>query len=313
MRRRFPIFAAMKLTYHEGRNFGDALNPLIFDTLFPGLFDDDERTLFIGIGSIMGLKKGGPRTERRIYFSSGFAAGAPGTYGTAPKLGAGDDVICVRGPLTAQALGLPPEKAIADGAILVRRLFDLRPTATTTPIAYMPHVGSFGFYKDWQGLLAEVGIAVIDPADEPMAVMRRIQGTGVLLAEAMHGAIIADAIGVPWVPVVCYDTINAFKWRDFTTSMGLAYEPRRVPALFDKAFVTTMVRSRLQRMGLGFAQGPAALMYTTYQDRVVRRRALKAFEELKQARTFLSDRDLLERRIDALLERAEHVRRTYGW
>jgi succinoglycan biosynthesis protein ExoV len=302
----------MKLTYHEGRNFGDALNPLVFNKLFPGFFDDDERTLFIGIGSIFGLKKGDERTERRIYFSSGFAAGASNTYGTLPNLGPSDDVVCVRGPLTAKALGLPADKAIADGAILVRPLLGLERSTTVVPFAYMPHVGSFHFYKDWEGLLAELGIALIDPRDESMAVLQRIQGTGVLLAEAMHGAILADALGVPWVPVVCYDTINAFKWRDFTSSMELDYTPQRVPPLFDRDFAAVMMQHRMQRVGLGPLRGLATRSYAAYQQGVVRGRVTRAFERIMRVRPELSDRKVLDLRIGSLLERAEYVRHTYG-
>lgn len=302
----------MKLSYHHGRNFGDALNPLIFNALFPNFFDDNEEDLFVGIGSIIGLKAASARTRRRIYFSSGFAAGDPGTYGALPKLGPLDDVVCVRGPLTAQAMGLPSEKAIADGAILAVRLFDLHPLETTTPVAYMPHVGSYGFYRDWEGLLATVGIQVIDPSGEPMEVMRRVQCTGLLLAEAMHGAIMADAIGIPWIPVRCYGTINSFKWRDFTASMGLEYQPQRIPALFDHAFSAPLVRGKLERSGLGFAHGPATFLYNTYQERIVRGQVLGAFKRLRTSKPFLSDRSLLGRRMDALLDKADHVRRTYG-
>lgn len=302
----------MKLTYHEGRNFGDALNPLVFHALFPGMFDQDDTEQFIGIGSIIGLKRGSDRTRRRIYFSSGFAAGDPGTYGVLPDLGPNDDVVCVRGPLTAKALGLPEGKAIADGAILVRHLFQLRPTPTTMPFAYMPHVGSFHFYRDWEGLLSEEGIELIDPADDPMEVMQRIQRTGVLLAEAMHGAIIADAIGIPWVPVVGYGTINTFKWQDFASSMGLSYVPHRIPTLFDRAFIDRMVHEKTSGLGLGLLRRPGSAIYAAYQENVVRARMKSALRQLRKAVPQMSDRSILDLRIEALLEKAEYVRRTYA-
>ncbi|MBK9536537.1 MAG: polysaccharide pyruvyl transferase family protein [Flavobacteriales bacterium] len=302
----------MKLTYHEGQNFGDALNPLIFKKLFPDFFDDDERILFIGIGSILGLKKGTERTERRIYFSSGFAADAPSTYGTLPELRGTDDVICVRGPLTAKALGLPASKAIADGAILIKPLFPLERTETVTPFAYMPHIGSFKFFNDWKGLLVELGIALIDPRDEPMSILQQLQGTGVLLTEAMHGAIVADAMGVPWIPVVCYDTINAFKWQDFTSSMGLSYTPQRVPPLFDRDFVGLMVKNKMKGIGLVPLERIATRSYAAYQQGIVRGRVARAFEKILGIRPELSDRAILDQRISALLDRADHVRSTYG-
>lgn len=45
----------MKLIYYkENSNFGDALNPLIFQKLLPDFFNDDSDIAFIGIGSLLG-------------------------------------------------------------------------------------------------------------------------------------------------------------------------------------------------------------------------------------------------------------------
>jgi len=46
----------MKLRYHLGKNFGDALNPMVFEKFLPGYFDDNGEKLFVGIGSILGFK-----------------------------------------------------------------------------------------------------------------------------------------------------------------------------------------------------------------------------------------------------------------
>ncbi|MCW5898859.1 MAG: polysaccharide pyruvyl transferase family protein [Flavobacteriales bacterium] len=302
----------MKLVYHEGRNFGDALNPLVFRALFPDLFDEDERVLFIGIGSVIGLKHGGPSTERRIYFSSGFAAGDPRTYGTLPRLGPLDDVVCVRGPLTAEALGLPPARAIADGAILYPHLFAVRPKPRPGTVAYVPHAGSFAFFQGWRELLAEAGIELIDPREPPQDVIAHIAGVELLIAEAMHGAILADAIGIPWIPVAAYGTINAFKWSDFTASMGLTYAPVHLPSLHDRDFIGPVIRARLGRLGLAALHGPATDLHGWLMGAPARRRLLRGLMALKKDTGLLSDRGLLAQRVDALLERAEYVRRTYG-
>lgn len=35
-----------------------------------------------------------------------------------------------------------------------------------------------------------------------------------VLADAMHAAIIADAMRVPWLPLITSPQINTFKWLD---------------------------------------------------------------------------------------------------
>lgn len=302
----------MKLLHHTGKNFGDALNPLVFERLLPGFFDDDDREVFIGIGSIIGLAKPTPRTTRRIYFSSGFAAGAPGTYGKLPVISPADDIVCVRGPLTARAWGIPPEKAVVDGAMLVGRLLDVRPSGRRMPYTYMPHVGSFSFFKDWKTLLEDLGIELIDPADDPMTVLQAIKDSEVVIAEAMHGAIVADALGVPWVPAALYDTINAFKWQDFTASVGLPYRPFRAGPLFDERFYGPLIRQRLARYGMGALFSPAKWAYGGYRKHVVERKVVRAFRKMKEVRPWLSDRGALNGHLDKLTELAAGVRSRYA-
>lgn len=90
-------------------------NPIIFNTLLPDVFDGNRTEIFIGIGSILGLKKGYPETRKKYVFSSGFAANKPDTYGTLPQIDQSCEILCVRGPLTAKALNIPETKAVTDG------------------------------------------------------------------------------------------------------------------------------------------------------------------------------------------------------
>ncbi len=302
----------MKLTYHQGRNFGDALNPIIFNELFPGLFDDDKRVLFIGIGSLFGLKKGAQDTLKRIYFSTGFADGAPGTYGTRPTLGPSDDVICVRGPLTAEILDLPKEKAIADGAILLPHLFNTTPLPTRYEFAYMPHAGSLDLFDGWRDVLEKCGIELIDPREDPWQVIDKLQRTGTLFAEAMHGAILADSIGIPWVPVSAYPTINSFKWRDYCASMELTYDPVRIKPLYNARFIEPVISNKLASLRSRSLQRAAGRIYMFKQDRFTLPRVMRTLSELRSVSPVLSDRTLLRSRTMALLEKCEIVRARYG-
>ena len=55
--------------------------------------------------------------------------------------------------------------------------------------------------------------------------MTAIAQTEVLLAEAMHGAIVADALRVPWIPLCTSARILNFKWLDWCASLNLDYRP----------------------------------------------------------------------------------------
>jgi succinoglycan biosynthesis protein ExoV len=82
-----------------------------------------------------------------------------------------------------------------------------------------------------------------------------------VLTEAMHGAIVADTLRVPFVPLVSSREISSFKWMDWTLSMDLPYRPIRLPAstLLDAArdrLVTFMGHGHLNPQV--FAAPPAA-------------------------------------------------------
>lgn len=297
----------MKLVYHEGKNFGDALNPIVFGKLFPGMFDDDDREQFIGFGSILGLKRPSPGTRRRIVFSSGYAAGHESTYGPTPRVLPCDEVICVRGPRTAAILRLPPEAAVVDGAILAAHLLHLLPDPSASRVAFMPHVGSFWCFEGWRDLLREEEIELIDPRGDPLQLLQEIRGCRILLAEAMHGAILADAIGVPWVPVKCYSSVNEFKWSDFCESLEMRYDPIRVDSLFDPPALRAMVDAKV-RHAPSLAKRSVVGGLAIFHRHFVRRRVGRQFRDLLRVQPMMSRRDVLGSRMNRLLECAEQVR-----
>ncbi len=219
----------MKLYYYQFpdgvQNFGDNLNAWLWPQLIPHLLDDDERAAFVGIGTLLNerLLRDTPRAQKRAVFSTG--AG----YGDAPPLGADDRVYCVRGPLTAAALGLPRQAAVTDGALLLRRLW--KPSSPKrVPFAYMPHIGEIAD-RAWASVCVEAGFGYIDPRWPTERVLGAIGETDVLLTEAMHGAIAADALRVPWVAVTTRPDILPFKWEDWCRSIGVAYQPVHLDSL----------------------------------------------------------------------------------
>jgi len=288
----------MKLCFHEGQNFGDALNPIIFDKLLPDFFDLDKTEIFIGIGSILGLIKGYPETKKKYVFSSGFAANKPNTYGTLPKIDNTYEILCVRGPLTAEALNISPKKAVTDGAILVREL-GIEPLEKVYQFSYMPHLSSFFLYDRWKELLEQIGIKLIDPSMPPLDVVREIQKTEILLSEAMHGAIVADALRVPWIPIKSNKAVNEFKWMDFTKSLELEYHPVRIETLYNKQVLKGILKNKNISFGL---DSIASKMYLFYQNNLVSPNVLSGFKYAKQQKPFLSQDAVTNERYTQLLE-----------
>ena len=206
----------MKLSYYkeEVPNFGDELNPWLWDRLLPaGFLDDDPSELFIGIGSI--LWNTWPRTSLKHVIGSGY-----GGYTAAPDLHDGSwNVVFVRGPRTAERLGLPARTAICDSAILLR-MTDLPEPAAGLDIGFMPHFESLqrGF---WAEACRLAGIRLIDPRGNVETVLSEVRGCRMLVTEAMHGAIVADAVRTPWVGVRPLHSSHHTKWLDWSEALGI--------------------------------------------------------------------------------------------
>jgi succinoglycan biosynthesis protein ExoV len=164
--------------------------------------------------------------KKYVVLSSGAdLAGPPPGFG-----GPAWDILAVRGPLTAMLLGLPPEKAITDGAALLRLLPECEPLPETerSGIAFMPHYASLPA-GNWKHVCEMAGIEFLDPCTGSEQTVQRIRKAKLVIADAMHAAIVADALRVPWIPVVLSPQSNSFKWLDWTLSLSLPYNPITLP------------------------------------------------------------------------------------
>lgn len=223
----------MTLLYHKGNNFGDAINPIIFNHYFEKELSKSGDFALIGIGSIIAFFHEAPYSKKYI-FSSGIAKGQDDTYGSIQELNSDCEIICVRGPLTAKLLNIDESYAVADGAILLR---DIYPEVIEKQfeVSYMPHIGSLDFYPDLPKLINEIGFKFIDPRDDVQTIIRDIKASRLIITEALHGAIVADTFRVPWKQVKMFNTVNDFKWKDFHASMEMRFEPKVLPSLYGKS------------------------------------------------------------------------------
>jgi len=192
------------------RNFGDELNLWLWDRYLPELKDSGDG-LLMGIGTL--LDQDLPKERPLIVFGSG--AG----YGSVPDL-SDVDVRFVRGPKTANAIGMPG-RGITDPAILVHGLIEPKPVRD---VAFVPRWTVVTGEPDLADKLAQHGIFTVDPTWEVDRVLREIAGTRLIVTEAFHGAVVADALRIPWIPVYA-EVTHFFKWFDWTASMGMHYDP----------------------------------------------------------------------------------------
>jgi succinoglycan biosynthesis protein ExoV len=218
-------------------NFGDDLNPYLWPRLLPNAFDGTveyrpkdnhaisltrpDEELFVGIGTLIHNRL--PPTAIKHVFGSGYG------YGSLPE-DPNWHYHCVRGPLTTAKLGLAPDKAIVDPAVLIRLL--PRPVREKRHrVSFIPH-WEMAISGDWKAVCQLAGIHYIDPRRTPDEVIADIAATSTLITEALHGAIVADALRVPWMPVSSKHTILDFKWHDWCGSVGLTYAPTTVPTFW---------------------------------------------------------------------------------
>jgi succinoglycan biosynthesis protein ExoV len=207
-------------------NFGDDLNPWLWPKLLSvpveHCFDDD--TLFIGVGSLLNHKVP-PTPAKKIVFGAGCG------YGTTPDITPAWRFYCVRGPLSAHVLDLPPTAAVSDAALLVRGYLEPTANETVHRAAFMPHHLTH-HYDRWQPICDELGIAYVDPTAPVEHTLETIRTSAVVITEAMHGAIVADAFRVPWIPVRTRPRISRFKWTDWSHSMRLEHRFEWLPPVW---------------------------------------------------------------------------------
>nr|CAD6405929.1 succinoglycan biosynthesis protein exov [Rhizobium sp. Q54] len=207
---------------HHG-NFGDDLNLWLWDFLLPGFREVHDETLLVGVGTVLNPTLL-PVGIRKLVVGSGYG------YGAAPDIRDARewDVRCVRGPKTAERLGLPAEKAIVDPAVMIAEMPEFQNLPKLHRKTFIPHWESAEFGM-WQAVCEPAGLSYLDPRGEAKSVIKAIAQSELIVAESMHGAILADAFRVPWIAVSTSRSINDFKWTDWATSVGVSYRPHFVP------------------------------------------------------------------------------------
>jgi len=197
-----------------GGNFGDDLNLLLWPKLFPDMHQHHCGARLYGIGTLLGDRR--DDQVHKIVLGSGQGDSA------SLRKREGWDFRWVRGPLTSRGVGLATDKALGDSAWLWDGLTG--PLAPDHRIGLIPHWATWDGF-DWPLVAMLAGMRAINPRGGPHQVASEMRGCRAILTESLHGAIFADAMGIPWAVCRLSYRFNSFKWNDWMQSIQRPFAP----------------------------------------------------------------------------------------
>jgi len=134
-------------------------------------------------------------------------------------------IIGLRGYLSAKGLGDIP---VGDLGLLADELVTV-PTRDIS-LGIVPHWSDSKLAHDTR-FIGNFSRLVIDVADDPLEVVRQIGRCERIVTSSLHGAITADAFGIPRRIEICENMISdpneggVFKFRDYHSTCGLRFRP----------------------------------------------------------------------------------------
>lgn len=202
----------------EGGNFGDALNTMVWERLFPDLNQVENGILVYGIGTLLDGRHN--RNLKKVVLGSGIGEAQ------AARPDPNWDFRWVRGPLSAREFRLSHDLALGDPALLFAELqvgARCNPSRDG-PVGLIPHYRTWDSF-DWVQVAADAGMVAINPRQSPDAVVAQLRSCSKVLAESLHGGICADAMAIPWAPCVLAHRFNEFKWKDWLATVNRSFSP----------------------------------------------------------------------------------------
>lgn len=213
--RRFPVWknGVMVPSYWwDGHpNFGDTLTPWLLPHygVIP-VYREPRHARLSGVGSVLEFM---PETFDGVIWGSGLMNDRERTLPAATPL-------AVRGPLTAERLGLRETVAFGDPGILVSR--HIPRSLVTSQIVAVPH----GHHRSHPGLsrllASEPGRAKTANVHQgARGAVREISAGAVVLTTSLHGLITADSYGIPAVWTMLTPALEGadFKFRDYEATV----------------------------------------------------------------------------------------------
>lgn len=193
-----------------GNNFGDNLNNIIFESLGvknclyyrKDLQIPDEPT-YLGLGTILG---------KRLYKPVKILGSGSGQEG----LKCNHDYIFVRGKLTCKFLGIDEKFGKGDTAYFLKNWIQEK-----AAIVKKYEIGVIPHHKT---IIQNDNLHIISPTLPVDEFVKKASQCKILLCEAMHGAICADILRIPFAPIEISNPLYYFKWNDWASVLDLKLE-----------------------------------------------------------------------------------------
>lgn len=205
-------------------NFGDAIGPWIISS-YTGrpvvnarFMDRPERTL-VSVGSVIQMV----RKPRADIWGSGLIREINEKHLQDLKGLQDVRVHAVRGKLTREQLvshlGWEVPEVYGDPALLLPRVYRPKGSGSSrSGVSFVPHYS----HRKWLGNLRTQDVDVVDVRDDLTTVIDQIAGSEVCISTSLHGLIIAQAYGVPWIWLNITDESLAgarFKFDDYFSTL----------------------------------------------------------------------------------------------
>lgn len=133
-------------------------------------------------------------------------------------------VLALRGPLTAR--NFTGEFALGDPGLLANELIEPQPKQWD--LGVFPHWQDDDLAARFPRLIPpEFSVKIIDPADDPIQVLKEISSCRRIVTSSLHGMICADSMGIPRRVEYCANLAadgGTFKFEDYSASIHSTFE-----------------------------------------------------------------------------------------
>lgn len=225
----------MKLIYYasEKGNVGDELNFWLWEKFFgKEIIDDYQDVAFLGIGSILlensWFLEEASKYKHKIIFGTGVRS-----INEKLLFDESWNISFLRGPFSSLKINNNIDNYISDAAYALplvedySKYLDLPKKYKVSVIPYFKSLDK----AYWENICKEFGWNLITTETKDVDwFLKEVASSEFVISEAMHGAILADILRVPWKRLKFHShvyegmNVSEFKWEDWLYSVGIRFD-----------------------------------------------------------------------------------------